>query len=187
MKPVQCHAVKYELSTEGYYAFFQVKEVDVSLPIVLQAVNLLRATLPKHWIPVADGNGIHCLLLSRGSQKATQRNVYCDFGGTVKVDVHCKSLPDHLQQEIESSAPPPIPLCDSTVKGFVDRLQSVVIKVRSYEVCAGQDLRSYEAFWSSDNQGMVDCNPYCESRYEKTFRTFACHLLVNPLKWKCKE
>lgn len=147
----------------------------------------MRAVLPKEWIPFADQNGIHSVLLSCGSDKAIQRTVFISFSGDVKVSVHRRALSSELQEDIVKHGPKSVPLSKSTLKAYVDRALTLVLYVRSFEICAGQDIEEHERFWDSDQGGSADHNPYDENRYTKTFRSHACSMLVPVMKWTRKE
>lgn len=92
------------------------------LDTIKEVLNLLRACLHENWIPVAAQEGFHILLLSRGEDKAIQRNVFCYFNGAVRITVHRRSLPADLHAEILKNSSPSVTLSAASVKEFVDRV-----------------------------------------------------------------
>ncbi|KAJ1528910.1 hypothetical protein ONE63_007279 [Megalurothrips usitatus] len=130
-------------------------------------------TLGSHqlWLPIMDDKGVRVTVLSRGDDKALQRNVYMKFDGSVRVTAHRRSVPSDLLQEIMLNSGSEVALSDSTVRHFVDRTLSLVL-------CAGADYEEYADHWKSDESGYIDNNPYDECRYSKTFRSNECSMLV---------
>lgn len=78
-------------------------------------------------------------------------------------------------------------LTPQSQKLFVDRALAIVLKVKTYEICAGADNQTFSDVWIGDSSGFVDENPYDESRYVKTLRSSGCALLVPVEKWRCEE
>jgi len=137
------------------------------------------------WIIVSDEDGIYVLLLSRDSAKTTQRSVFLSFKGKEEVKVHCKEVPEMIAEDIlrKGDKPSNIVLSEATKRDFVDRLVTIVKRFRVYEVCVGVDDEEFKPLWGIDKNGKIDENPYHEARYSKTFRPFACEMLVPTQKY----
>ncbi|KAK3929248.1 Transposable element P transposase [Frankliniella fusca] len=159
-----------------------------SLGIQMELMSFLRAVLPNLWIPVLESDGVYLFMLSRGSDKAIQRNVYMKFDGTVRVTAHRRALPTSLHEEIVSKGGEATVLAEKSVRAFVDRSLKIVHYVRSLEICAGADYKEvFEHLWKGDSLGCVDNNNFDECSYEKTFRAETCVMLVPVRKWRCSE
>ncbi|XP_026290481.2 uncharacterized protein LOC113215119 [Frankliniella occidentalis] len=161
--------------------------VSPSADLVMKVLNLLRATLHQDWIPIADRGSYIILLMSRGMEKSTQRNINITFNGSLKITVHRRPIPESLCDEVLKVGGPAVVLSEYTFKEFTDRVLSIVNFVRSFEVCAGTCDKEYKHFWVDSEKGSVDKNPYGESRYDITYRSSSCHMLVPVRKWKCEE
>jgi len=79
-----------------------------------------------------------------------------------------------------------VPLTPGSVKGFADNVCRVVSALKKLEICAGADLVEMEDLWAVDKQGKIDENIFDKSRYDKTFRSHECSLLVPVRRWRCK-
>lgn len=143
--------------------------------------------MPEHWIAIADKHGLHVLMLSRGAVKAIQRNLFVKFNGSMDLTVHRRKLSSGLTEAVLKHAGPNVALAGDTVGKFVDRIIATVVFVRSLEICSGAQYVDYKQFWMDDPHGDVDTNPYDETRYETTFRSENCEMLLEIQKWSCKE
>lgn len=101
--------------------------------------------------------------------------------------MHKKVISGVFTSEMLKELPDPLSLSAASINSFVHRGVKAVNIVRSYEICAGADQSELEFLWSSDNTGVVDGNPYDESRYVKTFRSHGCSLIVPVKHWTCCE
>ena len=165
----------------------EIEKEETTSSLIEKTLVLFRSVLPPCWTVIADRDAFHLLQLSRSKDPAIQRNVYVTYSGSFRITVHRKELSRGFTEVLMQSWPQGLRLTSQSHKSFVDHVLSVVLKVRSYEICAGADNLQFEDSWSMEKQGVIDCNPYDEARYTKTFRSDNCCLLVPIRKWKCQE
>ncbi|KAK3911960.1 Protocadherin alpha-3 [Frankliniella fusca] len=168
-------------------------EADVMLTqeVIQSTERLLKSVMPKHWTVIADQEGYNCLQISRGKDPAFQRNIYVTHSGTLRITVHRKELSEKLVKEITKDWAHGLRLNSQSSKFFVDNVLGLVMAIRTYEICAGVHQLKFESMWASSSElGYIDNNPYGEARYNKTFRSTRCSLLV-PVQTKscawCKK
>lgn len=156
-----------------------------SADVVQSTQDLFRSVLPPYWTLLADKDGYNCLQHSRGRDPAMQRNVYVTHGGTLRITVHRRELPEDIVKEVTKDWPSGLRLTSQSSSYFVDQVLRVVMAVRAYEVCVGARSTKFEKMWASEKNGYIDCNPYGEARYTKTFRSSECSLLVPTPRLYC--
>ncbi|KAK3929844.1 S-layer protein [Frankliniella fusca] len=144
----------------------------------------LELFLRSHWMSLVHDDSLFILYLSRNEDKITQRQVIAKADGTIKLKVHCKTL--SIEKYVKDLLPARH-LHVNTVGYFVDRLVYVLNTFSSFEVCAGVPNVEYKCVWEECKSGVIDRNPYKESRYHETFRSVHCDTLVSLRQWKCVE
>jgi hypothetical protein len=157
--------------------------VDIKL-LLIEVEKKVKAFLFRHWITILDDEAIHVVLMSPLENVSVQRSLKFSVYGDVEVKVHCKLIDC---EKFMTNTDPHVPVEESTVHSFVDRIVTVVNNVRVLEVCSGYDDINFKSAWSSCPFGEIDSNPYQECRYLETFRSFGCSRLVNPRTWRCAE
>lgn len=116
----------------------------------------------------------------------TQRRIYVSYMGNVSVSVHRKKLSEETILKVLGNNRSPC-LSENNVDDFVNSVIFLVNEIRKFEVCVGCNREEYESLWGCNTLGMIDTNPYGETRYSKTFRSHACQLLILPSKWRCMK
>lgn len=127
------------------------------------------------------------MLLSRCKEKAIQRRLFFPFVGGMEVSVHRKPLLPQYVEELLESQVSSVPITVDSYQTFVEHVLKIVEKFWYMEVCGGADQCEFVDLWAHEKYGLIDENPYGEIRYQKTFRSIACKLLVQSHKWRCKE
>jgi len=92
-------------------------------------------------IVLAEEDGINVLLLSRCHERSVQRRAFFAIDGQEEVSVHGKHLPAEILTDIfrEDVNCQKVPLTEDYQDLFVQRVVTVVRRLRSYEVCVGVD------------------------------------------------
>ncbi|KAK3916887.1 Ribosome maturation factor RimP [Frankliniella fusca] len=148
------------------------------------AKDKLELFLSSHHLSMVAGDALNIMYLSRTEDKVTQRQLIAKADGSLKLKVHCKTVPlDNFVKDI----PPPKQLINSTVPYFVDRIVHTLNVVKSFEVCVGVSNDEYKDVWSECKSGIIDRNPYKESRYQETFRSVHCERLVPLKNRRCEQ
>lgn len=182
--------IKSEISGDSDSDISLEEPSPPELPVPLKVVDeAFSSALPASWLPIVDQTGVHCLCLSRGSDKAVQRQVSATFQGTLKVLVHCKPLHSSLQQQVMKDIVVHPLQQPEDLTDFVGSVLKIVDNVRVTEVCVGADpKRKYIEAWNTYENAVVDNNPYLEARFTKTLRSLNCTVLVRTVStWKCKS
>ncbi|KAK3909864.1 Transposable element P transposase [Frankliniella fusca] len=180
-------------SGESFFFAFEDESQDCDNESVLiqknvlikETCDLLKAILPSHWICIFDNGGFHILLLSRGADKAIQRNIFVSFHGAVRITVYRKVLKPEVLQEILKNNEENVVLSKSSQNLYCDKILTLVHKVRSYEICAGVDDDELDNFIENDSSCFLDANTFDEQRYTKTIRSHECDLILPIYSWKC--
>lgn len=141
--------------------------------------------LPDMFLPLVAHGGIHVLMVGRREDKAVQRQIIMSPSGAIRVQVHGKEYPALvLLKGVQNQ----VSLSDDTIGQYVDRIVQIVANLRVLEICAGADHKQeLKEAWSECAQGSVQNDSFKECRYEETFRSNKCSLLVDSIHWRCKE
>lgn len=156
------------------------------IPVITDVQAKILDILPQHWICICDETGVNIMLLSRDVEKTTQRRVFVSFMGDIHASVHRKKL-NAVKIKSMFGFISIKPLLDGSVDDFVLNVKFLVNEFRKYDLCVGSNSVEYESLWAKSTHGIVDTNPYGETRYDKTFRSFNCQLLILPSKWRCMQ
>ncbi|KAK3921467.1 Ubiquitin carboxyl-terminal hydrolase 1, partial [Frankliniella fusca] len=150
----------------------------VSQDTLMEMRQKLIGCLPNNWVPIVSSlSEISVVLIScLSSVPSLQRSVIFNVSGEMSLYVHGNSVScdPFLVDEL-----PPVPL-------LVDKVVSIVAKIRLKEVCAEVDLDQYSPAWEHClYAGKIDENPFKECRYSSTFRSHKCSMLVDSNRWRC--
>ena len=110
--------------------------------ILLESTSAkLQRRLQLPLIVLAEEDGINVLLLSRCHERSVQRRAFFAIDGQEEVSVHGKHLPAEILTDIfrEDVNCQKVPLTEDYQDLFVQRVVTVVRRLRSYEVCVGVD------------------------------------------------
>ena len=153
--------------------------------IIQETKSKVELFLYSNCLCLAERKEFVILFLSRSEDKITQRQLNFTFDGNFSLKVHCK--PFSTEALAKKVPPSSEPLSLSTIPAFVDRMVQVINAVRELEICTGVDTSDFKTVWPLCSSGVIDLNPYKETRYVETIRSTKCEILLDRRKRKCGE
>ena len=141
--------------------------------IIQETKSKVELFLYSNCLCLAERKEFVILFLSRSEDKITQRQLNFTFDGNFSLKVHCK--PFSTEALAKKVPPSSEPLSLSTIPAFVDRMVQVINAVRELEICTGVDTSDFKTVWPLCSSGVIDLNPYKETRYVETIRRGVHH------------
>lgn len=161
-------------------------EPEVSFELLRDVKDKISLFLNKRFVPIIHRNSLHVVQISVHSNLSIQRTLVFHPSGRVELYVHCKQVSAEPFLD-KVSLPIELKHNEFAMNCFVDRCIEIINNVRQMEICSGFDDEKYKRVWDKCPFGKIDENPYQECRYNETFRSVTCKLLVSGDKWKCTE